>query len=155
VRVRYGRPPESQRSAMKCHSPAPSLGHSAVGSTQEPAIQFAMMKCCLSATPDIEGTSSDEAATRSLSKRSHLGGRECQLSLQAEAYFQPSPVARGCASTTAASKAQRPSLLSHRLPHTRPIRVSAMNCVSHSINGRSRPGAVVAPAVQCLVAEIL
>ncbi|MGF6970437.1 hypothetical protein OKW43_007532 [Paraburkholderia sp. WC7.3g] len=34
---------------MKSHSLAPSLGRSSVGSTQESAIQFATVKCCLSA----------------------------------------------------------------------------------------------------------
>jgi hypothetical protein len=36
-------------SAMKSHSLAPSLRYSGVGSTQEPTIQFAMLKCCFSA----------------------------------------------------------------------------------------------------------
>src|SRR5579864_6707533 len=40
-------------SAKKRHSRTTSLRHSGVGSTREPAIQFAMLKRCLSASPVI------------------------------------------------------------------------------------------------------
>ena len=41
------------RSAMRRHSPTPSLGHPDASSTQEPAIQFAMVKCCFLAFADV------------------------------------------------------------------------------------------------------
>jgi hypothetical protein len=41
---------------MKRHSPAPSLGHSGVGSTQEAAIQFAMSNVALSAVAGIQAS---------------------------------------------------------------------------------------------------
>ena len=40
---------ECEQPAMCCHSPAPSLGHSGVGSTQEAAIQFATLDVASSA----------------------------------------------------------------------------------------------------------
>jgi hypothetical protein len=41
---------------MKRHSPAPSLGHSGVGSTQEAAIQFATLNVASSAIPAVGAT---------------------------------------------------------------------------------------------------
>jgi hypothetical protein len=40
-------------SAIYRHSPAPSLGHSGVGSTQKAAIQFAMLNVASSAIPAV------------------------------------------------------------------------------------------------------
>lgn len=44
---------------MRRHSLAPSMRHSDVGSTQEPAIQFAIVTCCLSAAIAAAGATID------------------------------------------------------------------------------------------------